>query len=75
MRIISFLSFPSTQDAIKGYGRRLKPSVAYLFSSEVYTLASAISTNAILSFFPFAILILSFVRHVLRWNAAHDAIV
>ena len=70
-----FLISPPARTAIKTYGKGAKPAVLDLISSDVYTLASAISTTAILSFFPFAILVISVVRHVIRSAAAYDVIV
>src|SRR5215468_6392641 len=70
-----FLISRPARAALKTYGKGAKPAVVALVSSDVYTLASAISTTAIFSFFPFAILIISVVRHVIRSPEAYDAIV
>lgn len=69
-----FLSFGATRTAFKNYWCELKPVLWNMFSSDVYTFASAISTTAILSFFPFTILIISFVRHVWKSDAAYGVI-
>src|SRR5262249_19720877 len=74
-RTWKFLISPPARAAFRTYGKGAKPAVVALVSSDVYTLASAISTTAIFSFFPFAILIISVVRHVIRSAAAYDAIV
>jgi uncharacterized BrkB/YihY/UPF0761 family membrane protein len=42
--------------------------------TEVHVYAFAVAASVLLSFFPFLIVILSLCRHVLRWNAAVDAI-
>ena len=75
VRLARFLAWPSTRAALRHYGRGAKPALMDLISSDVYTLASAIAATAILSFFPFTILIISFVRHVVRSAAAYDVIV
>lgn len=54
--------------------QRLWPAIADLGSREVYILASAIAFNALLSFFPFAILILVICRSVLDWNQGYEAV-
>lgn len=53
---------------------RIWQAVGDLFTNEVYVLASAIAFNALLSFFPFALLLLSFCRNVLHSRPAYDAI-
>ncbi len=52
---------------------RIWQAVGDLFTNEVYVLASAIAFNALLSFFPFVLLLLSFCRHVLHSRPAYDA--
>ena len=74
-RTSKFLISRPGRAALHTYGKGAKPAVMDLVSSDVYTLASAISTTAIFSFFPFAILIISVVRHVIRSAAAYDAII
>jgi membrane protein len=69
-----YLSFGATRAAFRNYRRQLWPAIVSLFSSEVFTLASAIATNALLSFFPFAILVISLVRHVFKLDAAYNVI-
>lgn len=53
---------------------RIYRAVGDLFTNEVYVLASAIAFNALLSFFPFVLLLLSFCRNVLRSRPALDAV-
>lgn len=53
---------------------RIYRAVGDLFTNEVYALASAIAFNALLSFFPFVLLLLSFCRNVLRSRPAFDAV-
>ncbi|MBX7222478.1 MAG: YihY/virulence factor BrkB family protein [Blastocatellia bacterium] len=53
--------------------QRLWPAISDLASSEVYVLASAIAFNALLSFFPFAILMLVICRSILGWHDGYEA--
>ena len=50
------------------------PIVRYLFETEAHVYALAIAASVLLSFYPFVIVILSFFRNVLHWNAAEAAI-
>jgi len=59
-----FLFFPPTRAAFREYFRRWVPVLKNLISSDVYTMASAISTCAVISFFPFVILLISMVHAV-----------
>src|SRR4051794_29669039 len=61
---IQFLLFPPTRAAIRTYFRNWVPVLKNLISSDVYTMASAISTCAVISFFPFVILLISIVHAV-----------
>ena len=54
--------------------RRVKPAIADLREDQVQVLASAIAFNAMLSFFPFLILLLSLCRSVFHWNAGYEAV-
>src|SRR5689334_11404742 len=54
-----FLLFPPARAAFGEYFRRWVPVLKNLISSDVYTMASAISTCAVISFFPFVILLIS----------------
>lgn len=47
-------------------------SVVDLASSHVYSHASAIAFNVLLSFFPFMLLLLIFCRKILQWPAGYD---
>lgn len=72
--VVQFLQYGPTRSAFREYFRRWKPILSNLISSDVYTMASAISTCAVLSFFPFTILLISIVRNVFRLESATDAI-
>src|SRR5262245_2872110 len=65
---------PTAPIVVKRMRRRLWSAIADLASTEVYVLASAIAFNALLSFFPFVILLLVLCRNVLEWPAGYSAI-
>jgi len=71
---IRFLAFPPFHDGLREYLRRWKPVLANLISSDVYTMASAISTCAVISFFPFTILLTSIVQNVFHFEAGANLI-
>src|SRR5688572_19260878 len=54
--------------------RRIWPAIVDLASNEVYVLASAIAFNALLSFFPFVVLLLVLCRNVLQWPEGYEAV-
>ena len=51
------------------------PTAKYLLQTEVHTFAFSVAANAILSFFPFIVLMLTVTRQVLHSNAMHDVVV
>ena len=53
---------------------RLLASFRYAFSTEVHVYAMAIAANILLSFIPFAVLLLTFSRNVLHSQAVTDAL-
>jgi membrane protein len=55
-------------------GRRLRPSLRYLLTPEVHVYASSIAANALLSFFPFTMILLTVCRRWLHWEAAYQVI-
>ena len=65
-----FFTYPATREALREYFRRWKPVLKNLISSDVYTMASAISTCAVISFFPFTILLISIVENVFHFESA-----
>ena len=65
---------PTAPIVVRRMRRRIWPAVADLASNEVYVLASAIAFNALLSFFPFVILLLVLCRNVLEWPPGYNAI-
>jgi YihY family inner membrane protein len=65
---------PPAPVVVKRMSGRIWPAIADLASNEVYVLASAIAFNALLSFFPFVILLLVLCRNVLQWPEGYEAI-
>lgn len=55
-------------------GRRLRPGLRYLWTPEVHVYASSIAANALLSFFPFTLLLLTVCQRWLHWEAAYEVI-
>jgi membrane protein len=53
---------------------RIWPAIVDLASNEVYVLASAIAFNALLSFFPFVVLLLVLCRNVMQWPEGYEAV-
>lgn len=66
------LSYPATRAAFREYFGRWKPVLLNLISSDVYTMASAISTCAVLSFFPFTILLISIMQNLFHFDSATE---
>lgn len=58
---------------LKNLTHKVWPAIQDIFGSEVYVYASAIAFNAMLSFLPFSILILSFCKDVLEWPSGYEA--
>jgi YihY family inner membrane protein len=52
----------------------LRPTLRYWMETEVHVYAFAVAASVLLSFVPFLIVILSICRHVLKWQAAVEAI-
>jgi membrane protein len=55
-------------------GRRLRPSLRYLLTPEVHVYASSIAANALLSFFPFTLILLTVCHQWLHWEGAYQVI-
>lgn len=63
-----------TLAAVQPKWARWRPTLHYLFQTEAHVYALAISASVLLSFFPFFIVMVSFCRNVLHWQAAEKAI-
>ncbi len=55
-------------------GKLLRSSVHYLFETEVHAYAFSIAANALLSFFPFSLILLAICRRWLHWAHAYQTI-
>jgi len=53
----------------------LVPSVRYIFETEVHAYAFSIAANALLSFFPFNLILLAICRRWLHWENAYQTVV
>jgi len=57
------------------YFQLLHSTVKYLLRTEVHTFAFSVAANAILSFFPFMLLLLTLIRRVFHSAAMYDVVV
>jgi len=57
------------------YSGLVSSTVKYLLRTEVHTFAFSVAANAILSFFPFVLLLMTFIRQVLHSPAMNDVVV
>lgn len=60
--------------AARGFHARVWPTARYLLQTDVHTFAFAVAANAILSFFPFIILLLTLVRRVFRSRTMNQVV-
>ena len=68
----------SSNSTVKGLGSRsglLSATLKYVLRTEVHTFAFSVAANAILSFFPFVLLLLTLIRRVFRSPAMYDVVV
>jgi membrane protein len=59
----------------KVYSSLLASTVKYLLRTEVHTFAFSVAANAILSFFPFMLLLLTIIRRVLHSRLMYEVVV
>lgn len=62
-------------DSAKGIRAQAWPTIKYLTRTDVHTFAFSVAANAILSFFPFVVLLLTLSRRVFHSQAMFDVIV
>src|SRR5919205_685853 len=55
--------------------RQLAPTARFLMRTEVHTFAFSVAANAILSFFPFVVLLLVVTRRVFHSQLMYDTVV
>jgi membrane protein len=65
-------SAPAT---VASYSELLASTVKYVSRTEVHTFAFSVAANAILSFFPFMLLLMTLIRRVFHSRIMYDAIV
>jgi membrane protein len=64
--------------SVKGSSSRtclLSSTLKYVFRTDVHTFAFSVAANAILSLFPFVLLLLTLIRRVFRSPARYDVVV
>lgn len=61
-------------DLAKRLWRSIRPTVHYWMETEVHVYSFSVAANVILSFFPFVLVMVSFCKFVLGWDAAVEAI-
>ena len=66
---------PSLRFRLRYLYRLTASTLRYLLHTEVHTFAFSVAANAILSFFPFVLLLMSLVRRVFHSKAMYDVIV
>jgi len=67
-----------SNDSVKGLSARtglLSSTLKYVLRTEVHTFAFSVAANAILSFFPFVLLLLTLIRRVFRSPAMYEVVV
>ena len=57
------------------YSGLVSSTVKYLLRTEVHTFAFSVAANAILSFFPFVLLLMTVIRHVFHSPVMNDVVV
>jgi membrane protein len=62
-------------DFVRVLSERGWSTTRYLFRTEVHTYAFSVAANAILSFFPFIVLLMTLIRKVFRSQAMYDVVV
>jgi len=55
-------------------GRYGIPALRYMFQTEVHTYAASVAANALLSFFPFIVLLLTLIRRVFHSTAMYNVV-
>ena len=65
---------PSFRNRLRYYYRLASSTVGYLLHTEVHTFAFSVAANAILSFFPFVLLLMSLSQRVFHSKAMNDVI-
>src|SRR3954466_4639588 len=61
--------------AARGFHQRVWPTAKYLLQTDVHTFAFSVAANAILSFFPFVVLLMTLIRRVFHSKTMYDVVV
>ena len=69
------VSASSPPTAVASYSELLASTVKYISRTEVHTFAFSVAANAILSFFPFMLLLMTLIRRVFHSRMMYEAIV
>jgi membrane protein len=71
----SILTVPVARQKAAPYSGLVRSTVKYLLRTEVHTFAFSVAANAILSFFPFVLLLLMLIRRVFHSRVMYDVVV
>lgn len=66
---------PSAAAIAHSYAKLLASTVKYLTRTDVHTFAFSVAANAILSFFPFILLLMTLIRYVFHSRLMYDVVV
>jgi YihY family inner membrane protein len=74
-RLTPETDLPTLREARRGRFGLLRSTVQYLMRTEVHTFAFSVAANALLSFFPFVVLLMMLTRRVFHSSTMYDAVV
>jgi len=66
---------PSPLQRRRSYNGLVRSTMQYLMRTEVHTFAFSVAANALLSFFPFVVLLMTLTRHVFHSSTMYDVVV
>jgi len=66
---------PSRLQRRRSYNGLVRSTMQYLMRTEVHTFAFSVAANALLSFFPFVVLLMTLTRHVFHSSTMYDVVV
>lgn len=69
------ISAPQAQNPRSRLKETIASTVKYLLHTEVHTFAFSVAANALLSFFPFVLLLMTLIRRVFRSRIMYDVVV
>jgi YihY family inner membrane protein len=74
MPLTNLTAVPKPSSRISPYSGLVKSTVKYLLRTEVHTFAFSVAANALLSFFPFVLLLLTIIRRILHSRVMNDVV-